>query len=184
MNKVICIVGLCSLFFSISVSNASTELDKLNQSISNINAQVERLSYEINLNTKEIANDRRVQTGRIEANSQEIKTLAELRGNLKSGVEKFKQIEARLNEINSSFNKIIENQAGFSAQLQGYDEKYKEIKNEITLSKSVVTWVTAIVSIVVILVGLFFSQRFLELYSNYKVIRAQYSKEKRDELGL
>ncbi len=58
------------------------------------------------------------------------------------------------------------------------------LEKDISVSHTIITWVTAIVSVVVVLVGLFFSKRFLDLYSSYRVICTQFPKEKREDLGL
>ena len=52
------------------------------------------------------------------------------------------------------------------------------IEGNIDSSQKIITWVTLIVTVVVVLIGAFFSKSFLELYSNYRVVCARYPEVK------
>lgn len=183
--KLYLLIPICVfLVFSCQSANAEQSIEQLKKSLIQINSQIERLTYEINLNTRELIENKRIQANRISQHTDEIKKLVDFKNDLENSILVIKSTKKEIKGLNDNYKKIISNQATLTEQLNSYKEKYNDLKSEISLSRSVVTWVTAIVSIIVILVGLFFSQRFLELYSNYKVICAQYPKDKRDELGL
>lgn len=79
----------------------------------------------------------------------------------------FDSISKEISANNSSISAIITDTVNIKTNLV-------RLEGDINSSQKIVTWVTLIVSIVVVLIGAFFSRSFLELYSNYRVVCARY----------
>jgi uncharacterized protein (DUF342 family) len=95
--------------------------------------------------------------------------------------EKYKEILKKEALFDSVKKEITDNRLALAETKTRLDELKNDqvrIEGNIDSSQKIVTWVTLIVSVVVVLIGAFFSKIFLELYSNYKVICARYPEVK------
>lgn len=95
--------------------------------------------------------------------------------------EKYKAILKKEALFDTVKNEITANRVALAdakARLVELKDYQVRIEGKIDSSQKIVTWVTLIVSVVVVLIGAFFSKVFLELYSNYRVICARYPEVK------
>ncbi|MEZ8820326.1 MULTISPECIES: hypothetical protein [unclassified Vibrio] len=107
-------------------------------------------------------------------------------------------VQSLREEIESKYQSILRKEASFSSISEDITANKSSISSiktdiinmktnqvrlegDIDSSQKIVTWVTLIVSVVVVLIGAFFSRSFLELYSNYRVVCARYPEAREAE---
>ena len=166
------------LFFSYNVfasysdelQGLAIELDKANQSI---DANSRRITESFVQLEKRIANF----SAELERSINITKDIRDKYDDVVKGVESTGAMWKRIGELRVT-------QGKYEEKINFLEKNLIKIEKDISVSQTIVTWVTAIVTIVVILIGLFFSHRFLELYSGYRLICSRFPKEERERLGL
>lgn len=121
---------------------------------------------------------------RFESMSDKLSIINEKIRNLGDDIDR---VEEFREEFNKKYNEIIQMEANFSNFQEKWTsyleenaklrENIRSLENDIAnlrsasqTSKSIVTWVTIIVSIIVVLLGAFFSRLILKMYGNYMVL--------------
>lgn len=100
--------------------------------------------------------------------------------------EKYKNIlkkEATFSSVEKSINENKLSIAEIKTDTSNLKSDQVRIEGDIDSSQKIITWVTFIVTVVVVLIGAFFSKSFLELYSNYKVVCARYPEVKPPDIS-
>ena len=82
------------------------------------------------------------------------------------------QIAANFKELEDKLSKISAQSETLNAKINAIEKDQARMEGDMSSSQNIVTWVTLIVSVLVIMIGLFFSKLFLDLYSNYHVLRS------------
>jgi uncharacterized protein (DUF342 family) len=173
--KLSLIIFLIPLLFAPCISNADD--NKLEQLLEEINKVDNTLSRE----NKELKNKLAQMEKRLSKFSSNIAAVQTTKEDIE---EKYKDIlkkEALFQSIN---NDITANKLALAEVKIKADELKNDqvrIEGNIDSSQKIVTWVTLIVTVVVVLIGVFFSKVFLELYSNYRVVCARYPEIKPPE---
>ncbi|MBB5321901.1 coiled-coil domain-containing protein [Marinobacter oulmenensis] len=170
------LIGIC-IFPCLSYANVTPEVEALA-------AELDKAQHRIDANSRQISLDIAEIESRISKLTGQITYANEASKNIDA---KYMKIVEGLNSINNIWAKLKEvqvMQGKYEERLNSFGTDVVKLEKEIEASKNIVTWVTAIVSVVVILVGLFFSQRFLELYANYRVICSRLPKEDRERMGV
>lgn len=168
----VCMLTLGTLLFANAnatkppVDFLTKEIDKISQRID----KVDKASTDLDKKVSDLASQIRHIN----------KTLEDIKKTNKEVTEGLVAIKSMKKELDD----IKFDQVRHSEKFPSLTTDIKRLENEFTTSQKIVSWVTAIVSVVVILVSLFFSRRFLELYANYRVIRSRFPKEEREGMGL
>lgn len=128
--------------------------------------------------------------------NEELKTrIAQLEKRISKFSSDIASMKSTKEDIEEKYKEILKKEATFSLVQEGINEnelsiieiktnatnlKADQIKLEgnIDSSQKIITWVTLIVTVVVVLIGAFFSKSFIELYSNYRVVCARYPEVK------
>jgi ABC-type multidrug transport system fused ATPase/permease subunit len=149
-----------------------------------IAVQLDKANQSIDANSRRITETFIQLEDRVAKFSGQLTYFKEASGNINSkyvkiieGLESIKSAQAKLQELQINQGKHEERFSSITADMI-------RLEKEISVSQTIISWVTAIVSVVVILIGLFFSRRFLELYANYRVICSRLPKEEREGMGL
>jgi hypothetical protein len=100
----------------------------------------------------------------------ELGEISAIREDIDAKYKKILQFESTLEAFREKVNKVSTDNASLKTKLSELEKTQTRTESDIQSSRDVVTWVTLIVTIVVILIGLFFSKQFLDLYANYKVL--------------
>lgn len=165
--------------FCVNVSSASSS-----EEIQALAIEVEKTNQAIDANSRRITESFVQLEQRVAKFSGELSYFKEAKTGIDEKYNKIIEGLSTLKAIGEQIKNFQLTQVKHEERLNQFKNDITRLEKEISVSRTIVTWVTAIVSVVVVLIGLFFSKRFLDLYSNYRVICSQYSKEKRDELGL
>ncbi|MDA0384076.1 hypothetical protein [Vibrio owensii] len=104
---------------------------------------------------------------------------------IRDGVdEKHKEIASVEAKYQSIFEKISElksQNVRLNERVNTLEKDVIRIQGEIGSSEQLIAWITVIVSIIIVLIGLFFSKLFLNLYTNYHVVCSHLPKEVLDK---
>lgn len=159
-----------SAIASSEIEALAVEIDKANQGI---DANSRRITETFVQLEKRVADF----SGQITYIKQASSSIEDKYEKIIGGLEAIKTVQASLQGIKVT-------QAKHEEKFSSLATDIVRLEKEIAVSQQIISWVTAIVSVVVILIGLFFSRRFLELYANYRVICSRFPKEERDGMGL
>jgi len=163
------------LLFSLFIPGISfSEEDKFNQLLDQIDQVENTLSKE----NQELKEKLAQLEKRLSKFSSDIATVQTVKGDIE---EKYKEILKKEALFQSITKDITANRLALAEVKTRSDELKNDqvrIEGNIDSSQKIVTWVTLIVTVVVVLIGAFFSKIFLELYSNYRVVCARYPEVK------
>ena len=146
--------------------------------------QLEKMRQEIDQNSLRITENFVLLEKRVAIYSNELASLGETRKNINTKYEKILTAEAELKNLAEKFSNYEAELAVIGEKLNQFDKDLDATKNAISSTEKIATWVTLIVSVLVVLIGLFFSKRFLEIYSNYKVLYSHLPEKQRQQMGL
>ncbi|CAH0529205.1 hypothetical protein [Vibrio hippocampi] len=104
---------------------------------------------------------------------------------IKDGVdEKHKEIasvEAKYHNIFEQISEQKSQNSRLNEKINSLEKEIIRIQGEIGSSEQLIAWITVIVSIIIVLIGLFFSKLFLNLYTNYHVVCSHLPKDVLDK---
>ncbi|MBF9002485.1 hypothetical protein [Vibrio nitrifigilis] len=130
----------------------------------------------------------RLRIKNLESRLSKISTDLATAQSLKEDIEsKYKDILRKEVSISSIGENINENKitiASLKSEINNLKTEQVKIEGKIDSSQKIVTWVTLIVSVVVVLIGAFFSRTFIELYSNYRVVCSHFPNVQGKELPI
>lgn len=111
-------------------------------------------------------------TKRVSSFSQDIVTVKNLSIEINDKYKEILSIGSKAKELDDKLSKIAIQIESLDAKINSLEKNQVRIEGNMNSSQNIVTWVTLIVSVLVIIIGLFFSKLFLDLYSNYQVLRS------------
>lgn len=169
-------IVLFSLFFMFSSLCIAND-EKTNILLEQIN-QVENTLRSDNEFLKE-----RVKSleSRLSKLSTELADIQSLREEIESKYQSILRKEASFSSISEDIAANKSSISSIKTDIVNMKTNQVRLEGDIDSSQKIVTWVTLIVSVVVVLIGAFFSRSFLELYSNYRVVCARYPEAREAE---
>lgn len=166
-NRLIIFFPIFLLATNVMAQNVQSQLKLKKEIYGEIDRVENELSSDIRSHTERLMH----LEGRFSKLSDSFGEIKATRDNVDEKYEKILHIEARMSEFQAKVDTI----ASLKSKVDGLDNSLLSVKSDIRSSQDIVTWVTLIVTVVVILIGLFFSKLFLDLYANYKVLSDRFA---------
>lgn len=151
----------------------SAVAQEVSEELMQILLEIDRVENELSMDIKSLKKSFELLDKSFENISADLSEIEALKENIEKRYRSVLQSEANLKAFQEKIEKNIEKMALFEAKLNELDKGQTRIESDVNSSQSIVTWVTLIVTVVVILIGLFFSKHFLDLYANYKVLSSK-----------
>lgn len=164
------------LFLVIGYTLPATSFGQSDQSQHNqILVELDSIDNKTSQEMKRIKNELEGMQNRLSEFSQSVNEVRASKENIESRYQEILKINASFEKLNQDVIKNSERYVALNTISANIEKDIIRIEGNVDSSQSIVRWVTMIVTLVVILIGMFFSKLFLDLYSNYRVLA---SKEK------
>jgi len=97
--------------------------------------------------------------------------------NLEERSATFSQEFKNVSETSADLRRKHKEAVGIAADFRRLEERIITLEKRFSSAEKFITWITFIVSVLVILIGLFFSSKFINLHSDIKLLRYRLESE-------
>ena len=144
--------------------------EPVDKRIEQITTELDRIDNEFSVKYSKLVGEMVTLDLKLQNFTKDIAGIGRIQDDVEKKYKAILHIESKLDSYSSKIDDNSKSIASILATVQNTEKNFEGIRGDIVSSKTIVTWVTLVVSVVVVLVGLFFSKLFLDLYSNYKVM--------------
>lgn len=166
-------VVIFSLFISIlwsGTSSAFDDSDRMRQMLS----EIDRLENKIKNDTDRLEEKLNANELKLRSNEKNYSEILEIQKKSEDKLAEAEKLLSTLENLQDGVQDAKERLTKAETNIKNLETQLTETKADVRSSGDIIKWVTAIVSVIVIIVGLFFSKVFLELYANYQVLLSKY----------
>lgn len=135
---------------------------------------IDNLELETSESSDDLEKKIRNLTDRLESYSQKSEDVRSLGTILQVELREIGSTKKDISIFRDEYQDQVGELSRIRADIENLKEKISDAKGKIISSADTVKWVSGIVSLVVIILGVFFSNRFLNLFADYKVMKERY----------
>jgi hypothetical protein len=158
--------------FSAAYSTPATAIDD-SQRLIQVLSELDRLESKLKDDADRLEEKVNHNEAKLRDNEKAYSEILELQRESKSVLTEANNYLSELKTLKADIQDARERLAKNETKSNNIETQLAETKTDVRSSGNVIKWVTAIVSVIVIIVGLFFSKVFLDLYANYKVLASR-----------